>query len=96
MGRGDSKGASGHVRIANTWLTVKRRGRPHPGQAVGTLSVPTDVRIPGRLRERLLASLKTAATDPHAAIALREWSDTRRIHKRRKDTPVTRLYKNYR
>jgi predicted enzyme related to lactoylglutathione lyase len=28
MSRGDSKGASGHIQIANTWLTVKRRGGP--------------------------------------------------------------------
>ena len=40
MSRGDSKGASGHIQIANTWLIVKRRGRPHPGQAVGNAQRP--------------------------------------------------------
>jgi hypothetical protein len=40
MSRGDSKGASGHIQIANTWLIVKRRGGPHPGQAVGNAQRP--------------------------------------------------------
>ena len=40
LSRGDSKGASGHIQIANTWLIVKRRGGPHPGQAVGNAQRP--------------------------------------------------------
>jgi predicted enzyme related to lactoylglutathione lyase len=35
LSRGDSKGASGHIQIANTWLIVNVGGRAHPGQAVG-------------------------------------------------------------
>jgi predicted enzyme related to lactoylglutathione lyase len=42
MSRGDSKGASGHIQIANTWLIVKRRGGPTPDKPSVTLSVPTD------------------------------------------------------
>jgi hypothetical protein len=32
---GDSKGASGHIQIANTWLIVNVGGGPHPRQADG-------------------------------------------------------------
>jgi predicted enzyme related to lactoylglutathione lyase len=35
LSRGDSKGASGHIQIANTWLIVNVGGGAHPGQAVG-------------------------------------------------------------
>ena len=35
LSRGDSKGASGHIQIANTWPHCQRRGRAHAGQAVG-------------------------------------------------------------
>ncbi len=41
LSRGDSKGGSGHIQIANTWLIVNVRGQAHPGQ-VSTLSVPAD------------------------------------------------------
>lgn len=40
MSRGDSKGASGHIQIANTWLIVKRRGGPPRTQAVGNAQRP--------------------------------------------------------
>ena len=42
MSRGDSKGASGHIQIANTWLIAKRRAAPTPDKPSVTLSVPTD------------------------------------------------------
>ncbi len=40
LSRGDSKGASGHIQIANTWLIVNVRGGPTPDKPSVTLSVP--------------------------------------------------------
>ena len=37
---GDSKGASGHIQIANTWLIVNVGGEPTPDKPTVTLSVP--------------------------------------------------------
>ncbi len=39
---GDSKGASGHIQIANTWLIVNVGGGPTPDKPTITLSVPAD------------------------------------------------------
>jgi predicted enzyme related to lactoylglutathione lyase len=39
---GDSKGASGHIQIANTWLIVNVGGGPTSDKPSITLSVPTD------------------------------------------------------
>jgi predicted enzyme related to lactoylglutathione lyase len=38
----DSKGASGHIQIANTWLIVKVGGGPTSDKPSVTLSVPAD------------------------------------------------------
>ena len=40
LSRGDSKGASGHILIANTWLIVNVGGGPTPDKPTVTLSVP--------------------------------------------------------
>jgi catechol 2,3-dioxygenase-like lactoylglutathione lyase family enzyme len=40
--RGDSKGASGLIQIANTWLVVKVGGGPTPDKPSITLTVPPD------------------------------------------------------
>ena len=42
LSRGDSKGASGHIQIANTWLIVNDGGGPTPDKPSVTLSVPAD------------------------------------------------------
>ena len=39
---GDSKGASGHIQIANTWLIVNVGGGPTPDKPTVTLSVPAE------------------------------------------------------
>jgi predicted enzyme related to lactoylglutathione lyase len=39
LSRGDSKGASGHIQIANTWLIVNVGGGPTPDKPTVTLSV---------------------------------------------------------
>jgi catechol 2,3-dioxygenase-like lactoylglutathione lyase family enzyme len=39
---GDSKGASGHIQIANTWLIVNVGGGPTPDKPAVTLSVLAD------------------------------------------------------
>ena len=39
---GDSKGASGHIQIANTWFIVNVGGGPTPDKPSLTLSVPAD------------------------------------------------------
>jgi catechol 2,3-dioxygenase-like lactoylglutathione lyase family enzyme len=42
LSRGDSKGASGHIQIANTWLIVSVGGGPTPDKPTVTLSIPAD------------------------------------------------------
>jgi catechol 2,3-dioxygenase-like lactoylglutathione lyase family enzyme len=42
LSRGDSKGASGHIQISNTWLIVNVGGGPTPDKPTVTLSVPAD------------------------------------------------------
>ena len=42
LSRGDSKGASGHIQIANTWLIVNVGGGPTPDKPTVTLSAPAD------------------------------------------------------
>lgn len=42
LSSGDSKGAPGYIRIANTWLIVNVGGGPTPDKPSVTLSVPTD------------------------------------------------------
>ena len=42
LSRGDSKGASGHIRIENTWLIVNVGGGPTPDKPTITLDVPAD------------------------------------------------------
>ena len=42
LSRGDSKGASGHIQIANTWLIVNVGGGPTPDKPAITLSAPAD------------------------------------------------------
>jgi catechol 2,3-dioxygenase-like lactoylglutathione lyase family enzyme len=42
LSRGDSKGASGHILIANTWLIVNVGGGPTQDKPTVTLSVPAD------------------------------------------------------
>ena len=48
LSRGDSKGASGHIQIANTWLIVNVGGGPTPDKPSVTLSVP-----PTRISQQL-------------------------------------------
>jgi catechol 2,3-dioxygenase-like lactoylglutathione lyase family enzyme len=42
LSRGDSKGASAHIQIANTWLIVNVGGGATPDKPTVTLSVPAD------------------------------------------------------
>jgi catechol 2,3-dioxygenase-like lactoylglutathione lyase family enzyme len=42
LSRGDSKGASGHIQIANTWLIVNVGGGPTPDKPTVTLGVLAD------------------------------------------------------
>jgi predicted enzyme related to lactoylglutathione lyase len=42
LSRGNSKGASGHIQIANSWLIVNVGGGPTPDKPSVTLSVPAD------------------------------------------------------
>src|ERR1700679_458753 len=42
LSRGDSKGASGHIQIANTWLIVTVGGGPPPDKPTVTVRVPAD------------------------------------------------------
>ena len=56
LSRGDSKGASGHIQIANTWLIVNVGGGPTPDKPTVTLSVPTDPDKTGVLYGRICKS----------------------------------------
>ncbi|MGA8532559.1 MAG: VOC family protein [Candidatus Tumulicola sp.] len=40
LSRGDSKSASGHIQLANTWLIVNVGGGPTPDKPSVTLNVP--------------------------------------------------------
>ncbi len=42
LSRGDSKGAPGYLRIANTWMIVNVGGGPTPDKPTVTLRVPPD------------------------------------------------------
>jgi predicted enzyme related to lactoylglutathione lyase len=42
LSRGDSSGAPGYIKIANTWLLVNPGGGPTPDKPTVTLSVPPD------------------------------------------------------
>ena len=42
LSRGDSKGGSGHIQIANTWLIVNVGGGPTPDKPTVTLSTLAD------------------------------------------------------
>jgi catechol 2,3-dioxygenase-like lactoylglutathione lyase family enzyme len=42
LSRGDRKGASGHIQIANTWLIVNVGAEPTPNKRSVTLRVPAD------------------------------------------------------
>ena len=42
LSHGDSEGAPGYIRIANTWLIVNPGGGPTPDKPSVTLSVPAD------------------------------------------------------
>jgi predicted enzyme related to lactoylglutathione lyase len=43
LSRGDSKGASGHIQIANTWLIVNVGGGPTPDKPEVVLETPPDL-----------------------------------------------------
>ena len=50
---GDSKGASGHIQIANTWLIVNVGGGPTPEKPSVTLSVSDPDRMSGLMNIRV-------------------------------------------
>jgi predicted enzyme related to lactoylglutathione lyase len=60
---GDSKGASGHIQIANTWLIVNVGGGPTPDKPSITLSVPDD-------RDRVNSFLNIRVADIQACYQL--------------------------
>ena len=60
---GDSKGASGHIQIANTWLIVNVGGGPTPDKPSITLSVPADP-------DKVSSFLNIRVADIHACYEL--------------------------
>ena len=60
---GDSKGASGHIQIANTWLIVNVGGGPTPDKPSITLSAPADP-------DRVSSFLNIRVADIHACYEL--------------------------
>jgi len=63
LSRGDSKGASGHIQIANTWLIVNVGGGPTPDKPLVTLSVPADP-------DKVSSFLNIRVADIHACYQL--------------------------
>jgi catechol 2,3-dioxygenase-like lactoylglutathione lyase family enzyme len=53
LSRGDSKGGSGHIQIANTWLIVNVGGGPTPDKPTVTLSVPDPTHVSSFLNIRV-------------------------------------------
>ena len=71
LSRGDSKGASGHIQIANTWLIVNVGGGPTPDKPTVTLSVPDDPDKSQQLYEysrRGYSSVLQAMEKPRCAV----------------------------
>jgi len=60
---GDSKGASGHIQIANTWLIVNVGGGPTPDKPSITLSAPADP-------DKVSSFLNIRVADIHACYEL--------------------------
>src|SRR5579863_9933458 len=60
---GDSKGASGHIQIANTWLIVNVGGGPTPDKPTITLRVPA-------ASEHVSSFLNIRVADIHACYKL--------------------------
>ena len=60
---GDSKGASGHIQIANTWLIVNVGGGPTPDKPTVTLSVLADP-------DKVNSFMNIRVADIHACYAL--------------------------
>jgi catechol 2,3-dioxygenase-like lactoylglutathione lyase family enzyme len=60
---GDSKGASGHIQIANTWLIVNVGGGPTPDKPRVTLSVLADP-------EKINSFMNIRVADIHACYEL--------------------------
>jgi predicted enzyme related to lactoylglutathione lyase len=63
LSRGDSRGASGHIQIANTWLIVNVGGGPTPDKPTVTLSVLAD-------RDRISSFMNIRVADIHACYEL--------------------------
>jgi catechol 2,3-dioxygenase-like lactoylglutathione lyase family enzyme len=63
LSRGDSKGASGHIQIANSWLIVNVGGGPTPDKPLVTLSVPADP-------DKVSSFLNIRVADIHACYEL--------------------------
>ncbi len=62
LSRGDSKGASGHIQIANTWLIVNVGGGPTPDKPSVTLSVLADP-------DKISSFMNIRVADIHACYA---------------------------
>jgi catechol 2,3-dioxygenase-like lactoylglutathione lyase family enzyme len=66
LSRGDSEGAPGYLRIANTWLIINVGGGPTPDKPTVTLSVPPDL-------NRFSSFMNIRVADIHACYEL--WRD---------------------
>ena len=69
LSRGDSSGAPGYIKIANTWLIVNVGGGPTPAKPSITLSVPV-AEVPSMGSRR---SSPRAGDRPRLALAPRSW-----------------------
>ena len=68
LSRGDNKGASGHIQIANTWLIVNVGGGPTPDKPSVTLRVPAD---PDKVSNCTWRIVKMGRKSKHFALLIR-------------------------
>ena len=68
LSRGDNKGASGHIQIANTWLIVNVGGGPTPDKPSVTLRFPAD---PDKVSNCTWRIVKMGRKSKHFALLIR-------------------------
>jgi hypothetical protein len=87
LSRGDTKGASGHIQIANTWLIVNVGGGPTPDKPTVTLDVLAD---PNRISSFMNIRSSSRSPSPSTArfVAI---SAIRTVISSRSDRPPTSL-----
>jgi catechol 2,3-dioxygenase-like lactoylglutathione lyase family enzyme len=83
LSRGDTKGASGHIQIANTWLIVNVGGGPTPDKLKRAMTYGK-VEEPSSSRNRLTSTARFAATSAILTVTLSKSGKANRNSSRRR------------